>query len=93
MSPELYKYQVPYYHVIEKRVKEIDEAIMVFRAFFIPVESVYRFQLIKKDKMCNVELHKPLIDSLKNGDARSEEELAELLLLSIENESFWTDIQ
>lgn len=93
MSPEQIKTKVPSYKIVEEKIKQIDRTIMVFRIFFIPVESIYRFQLMKKDRMCTVEIHKTLLDTLKNGDTTAKEELAEILLISIDNDEFWTDIQ
>lgn len=93
MSPEQIKTKVPSYKIVEEKIKQIDRTIMIFRIFFIPVESIYRFQLMKRDRMCTVELHKTLLDTLKNGDTTAEEELAEILLISIDNDEFWTDIQ
>lgn len=93
MCPEETINKVPSYSLVEKKIRQIDRNIMVFRVFFIPVESIYRFLLIRKDKMCTVELHRSLLESLKDGNTAPEEELAETLLISIDNDGFWTDIQ
>ena len=93
MCPEETIHKVPAYNIVEKKIRQIDRDIMVFRAFFIPVESIYRFILIKKDRMCTVAIDKALLDALKEGDTASEEELAETLLISIDNDDFWTEIR
>lgn len=93
MCPEEIINKVPSYSLVERKIRQIDRNIMVFRVFFVPVESLYRFLLIRKDKMCTVAIDKALLEALKDGDKASEEELAETLLLSIDNDDFWTDIR
>ncbi|MBI4825530.1 MAG: hypothetical protein HY807_03810 [Nitrospirae bacterium] len=93
MCPEETINKVPSYSIVEKKILQIDRNIMVFRVFFIPVESIYRFLLIRKDRMCTVAVPKALLEALKDGDTALEEELAEMLLISIDNDDFWTEIR
>lgn len=93
MCPEETINKVPSYSIVERKILQIDRNIMVFRVFFIPVESIYRFLLIRKDRMCTVAVPKSLLEALKDGDTALEEELAEMLLISIDNDDFWTEIR
>ncbi len=90
-DPEITAIDVPSFSLVEWKIKQIDSTIMVFRIFFVPVELIYRFQLMKKDRMCTVDIDRSLLDELKSGVRTAEEELAEILLISIENENFWTE--
>ncbi|MDO8282644.1 MAG: hypothetical protein Q7U10_08525 [Thermodesulfovibrionia bacterium] len=93
MCPEETIHKIPAYNIVEKKIRQIDRNIMVFRVFFIPVESIYRFLLIRKDRMCTVAVPKSLLEELKDGGTALEEELAETLLISIDNDDFWTEIR
>jgi len=91
-DPEVTGVDVPSFSFVERKINQIDRTIMIFRIFFVPVESIYRFQLMKKDMMCTVDIDRSLLDELQRGVRTAEEELAEILLISIENEDFWSEI-
>jgi hypothetical protein len=91
-DPEVTKINVPSFGTVERKIQQIDAAVMILRVFFVPVQLIYRFQLLKKGMMCTVEIPKFLLDEIASGDRSSEEELAEILLLSIDNEESWREV-
>ena len=91
-DPEVTKINVPSFRMVERKLKQIDAAVLVLRVFFVPVQLIYRFQLLKKGMMCTVEIPKLLLDEISSGAHSAEEELAEMLLLSIDNEDSWREV-
>lgn len=91
-DPEITAIDVPSFSLVERKIKQIDETIMILRIFLVPVELIYRFQLMKKNMMSTVDIDRSLLYELKSGVREAEEELAETLLISIENEDFWTEV-
>ncbi len=91
-DPEVTKINVPSFSTVERKLKQIDAAVMILRVFFVPVQLIYRFQLLRKGMMCTVEVPKLLLDEIHSGIRSSEEALAEMLLLSIDNEDSWREV-
>jgi hypothetical protein len=88
-DPMVAEDKVPSYEIVEEKIKEIDSTIIISRIFYIFDNLSYRFQLIKKDKMCMVEIPKRLLDDLKNGNPASEQELTEILKLYVKSSECW----
>ena len=84
---------VPSYSVIEEKIKEIDNAIIIYRVYYLFNTFTFRFQLIKKDKMCVLEIPRALLESLNKDGSTSERELLQILNLNIENEECWADLK
>jgi hypothetical protein len=84
--------KVPSYKIVEEKIKEIDSNIIISRIFYIFDNLSYRFQLVKKDKMCMVEIPKKLLDDLKNGSPASEQELTDILKLYVKSSEYWAEI-
>jgi len=91
-DPVVAEDRVPSYEIVEEKIKEIDSTIIISRIFYIFENFSYRFQLIKKDKMCMVEIPKRLLDELKNGSPASEQELTEILRLYVKDSECWSEI-
>ncbi len=84
---------VPSYHIVEEKIKEIDNLIIIFRIYYFFNTFTYRFQLIKKDKMCILEIPRSLLENISKDGTTSEQELSKILNLNIENSDCWTDIK
>ncbi len=84
---------VPSYLVVEEKIKEIDNTIIIFRIFYLFNSFIYRFQLIKKNKMCIMEIPRSLLENLNKDGTRAERELQKILNLKIEDIDCWNDIR
>jgi hypothetical protein len=92
-DPMVTENEVPSYDVIAEKIKEIDNTIVIYRIYYLFSTFMYRFQLIKKDKMCMLEIPRSLLENLNKDGASSERELLQILDLNIENPDCWTDIR
>ncbi|HDH34384.1 MAG TPA: hypothetical protein ENG88_02890 [Nitrospirae bacterium] len=82
--------RVPSYEKVKEKIGQIDNTIIIIRTFYNFDNLTYRFQLIKKEKMCVMEIPKGLLDDLKNDGSSAEHELTDILKLYIENSDCWT---
>jgi hypothetical protein len=92
MDPQVSKEEVPSYEIVEEKIKQIDSAIIILRIFYILEHISYKFQLLKNNKICTVEISKKLLDELKDGNPTSEEKLMETLNLHIQRSDCWNEI-
>ncbi len=92
-DPVVSEDKVPSYEMVEQKIKEIDNTIIVYRIYYLLNTFTYRFQLIKKDKMCTLEIPRTLLEDLGKDGTTSERELTQLLNLNIENTECWTTIR
>lgn len=92
-DPMVTENKVPAYEIVEEKIKEIDITIIIFRTFYIFANLSYRFQLIKKEKMCMVEIPKRLLDNIKNDSTEAEQELMNILKLYIQNSECWAKFE
>ncbi len=83
---------VPSYSIVEEKIKEIDNSIIIFRIYYFFNTFMYKFQLIKKDKMCVLEIPRSLLENISKDGTTSEQELSKILTLKIENSDCWTEI-
>ena len=81
---------VPSYHAVEEKIKEIDNTIIIFRIYYLFNTFTYRFQLVKKNKMCILEIPRSLLENLNKDGTRAEQELSIMLNLKIEDSDCWT---
>lgn len=84
---------VPSFEIVEEKIKEIDNAIIVFRIYYFFNTRIFRFQLMKKDKMCIIEFPRRLLENLSKDGTSSQRELSKILDLNIENSESWSDVQ
>jgi len=92
-DPLVQEKDVPSFKIIEEKIKEIDNTIIIFRVYYFFNSRIYRFQLIKKDKMCIVEIPRSLLESVGNDGASAYHELSKLLDLNIENAECWDNFE
>ncbi|HDZ84427.1 MAG TPA: hypothetical protein ENH45_04325 [Nitrospirae bacterium] len=85
--------KVPAYNVVEEIIREIDHTIIIYRIYYLLGIFVYKFQLIKKDKMCVVEIPRALLESQGNDGTRAEQELSKLIITRIEDEESWYELR
>jgi hypothetical protein len=85
--------KIPAYDTVEEKIRQIDSTVIIARTFYVPDNLLYRFQLVKKNKMCMMEVPKKLLDDLKNNSATSEEDLKNLIQLYIQHPDAWVEIK
>jgi len=93
MDPRVPEDRVPSYDIIEATIRQIDNTVIIFRIFYMLDRFIYKFQLLKKDTMCIVEIPKKLLLDVKTGDLESERKLAAILTLSIESAECWNKVE
>ncbi len=92
MDPQVLKDKIPSYEIVEEKIKQIDGSIIILRIFYIFDHMAYKFQLIRNNKLCMVEIPKKLLDDLKRRGSTSEKELTEILDMYVQNSSCWTKV-
>ncbi len=92
MDRQVTKSQVPSYEIVEEKIKEIDGSIIVLRIFYIFMQIAYKFQLIKNDKLCTVEIPRKMLEGLRSRNPILEEKLMELLDESLQHTDCWVQV-
>lgn len=92
MDRQVTKYEVPSYEIVEEKIKEIDGSIIVLRIFYIFMQIAYKFQLIKNDKLCTVEIPRKMLEGLRSRNPILEEKLMELLDESLQHTDCWVQV-
>jgi hypothetical protein len=85
--------KIPAYETVEEKIRQIDNTVIIARTFYVPDNLLYRFQLVKKNKMCMMEIPKKLLDDLKNNGETSEEDLKNIIQLYIQHTDSWVEIK
>jgi bisphosphoglycerate-dependent phosphoglycerate mutase len=88
-DPVVEEKDVPSFSIIEEKIKAIDNTIIIYRVYYFFNSRIFRFQLIKKNKMCMIELHRNLLESLGKDGTSAEQQLMRILDLNIENDDCW----
>jgi len=92
MDRQVRKEEVPSYEIVEEKIKEIDGSIIVFRIFYIFMQIVYKFQLIKNDKLCTIEIPRKLLEGLKGRNGMLEDELNKILEAYLIQTDCWSKV-
>ena len=92
MDRQVTKHEVPSYEIVEEKIKEIDGTIIVLRIFYIFMHIAYKFQLIKNDQLCTVEIPRKLLEGLRGENPILEEKLAEILDSSLQQSDCWVKV-
>jgi hypothetical protein len=90
-DPVVLEKDVPSFDVVDQKIKELDNTIIVYRIYYFFNTFVYRFQLIKKDKMCMIEIPRDLLESMHTNGSSSERELSDIIARNIDNEECWAN--
>jgi len=92
-DPVVLEKDVPSFDLVSQKIKEFDNTIIVYRIFYFFNTFVYRFQLIKKDKMCMIEIPRSLLENMRINGSSSEQKLTDIINNNIENDECWTDFK
>ncbi len=92
MDRQVRKEEVPSYEIVEEKIKEIDGSIIVFRIFYIFMQIAYKFQLIKNDKLCTVQIPRKLLEGLNARNMMKEAELNKILESYLVQTDCWNKV-
>jgi hypothetical protein len=92
MDRQVTKHEVPSYEIVEEKIKEIDGSIIVLRIFYIFMHIAYKFQLIKNDQLCTVEIPRKLLEGLRGRNPILEDKLYEILDSSLQHSECWVQV-
>ena len=92
MDPRVAEDKVPAYDIIETKIRHIDNTVMIFRIFYMLDTFNYKFQLLRKDKLCILEIPKKMLLNLKNGDLLADQEITRILESSLESSDCWNNV-
>lgn len=93
IDPLMSEDKVPSYNVVEEIIREIDHTIIIYRVYYLLGIFMYKFQLIKKDKMCIIEIPSALLESQGNDGTGAEQDLSKIITTKIEDEECWYEIR
>ena len=92
MDRQVSRKDVPSFEIVEEKIKEIDGSIIVLRIFYIFMHIAYKFQLIKNDKLCSIEIPRKLLEGVRGRNSALEEELTRILDTNIQHADGWNQI-
>jgi len=92
MDRQVSRKDVPSFEIVEEKIKEIDGSIIVLRIFYIFMHIAYKFQLIKNDKLCSIEIPRKLLEGVRGRNSILEEELTRILDTNIQHTDCWNKI-
>lgn len=92
MDRQVSRKDVPSFDIVEEKIKEIDGSIIVLRIFYIFMHIAYKFQLIKNDKLCSIEIPRKLLEGVRGRNTVLEEELTRILDSNIQENDCWNEI-
>jgi len=92
MDRQVSRKDVPSFEIVEEKIKEIDGSIIVLRIFYIFMHIAYKFQLIKNDKLCSIEIPRKLLEGVRGRNSVLEEELTRILDTNIQHAEGWNKI-
>ena len=92
MDRQVSRRDVPSFEIVEEKIKEIDGSIIVLRIFYIFMHIAYKFQLIKNDKLCSIEIPRKLLEGVRGRNSILEEELTRILDTNIQHADGWNKV-
>ena len=92
MDRQVSRKDVPSFEIVEEKIKEIDGSIIVLRIFYIFMHIAYKFQLIKNDKLCSIEIPRKLLEGVRGRNSMLEEELTRILDTNIQHADGWNKV-
>ena len=90
-DPVVLEKDVPSFDVVDQKIKEIDNTIIVYRIYYFFNTFVYRFQLIKKDKMCMIEIQRSLLENMHTNGLSAEQKLSAIINNNVDNDECWAE--
>lgn len=92
-DPVVTEDKVPSFGIVDQIIKSIDNTIIVYRIYYLFTSFIFRFQLIKKDRMCIIEIPRSMLEKAGRDGTDAENELTRLVTGRIEDADCWTEFQ
>jgi hypothetical protein len=92
-DPLVAEKDVPGFNIIEKKIREIDNNIIIYRVYYFFERIIYRFQLLRKDRMCIIEIPRALLEELGQDGTSADREISKIISMNIENEDCWSPVE
>ena len=92
MDPRVTEDKVPAYEIVETKIRHIDNTVIIFRIFYMLDTFIYKFQLLRKDKLCILEVPKKMLLDLRNGDLIADKEMTRILESCLESSDCWKNV-
>ncbi len=92
MDPRVSEDKVPAYDIVEAKIRQLDNTVIIFRVFYILGRFLYKFQLLRKDKLCILEIPKKMLLDIRDGDISADLELSRILEVSLDSSDCWKHV-
>ncbi|UCH44859.1 MAG: hypothetical protein JSV11_11255 [Nitrospiraceae bacterium] len=92
-DPIVEEKDVPSFEIIARKIKDIDNSIIIFRIYYFFSRRAYKFQLIRKDRMCMFEISRELLENLGKDGTSSEQQISDMLTLNVDSEECWKRVE
>ena len=92
MDPRVSEDKVPGYDIVENKIRQFDNTVIIFRIFYMLDTFIYKFQLLRKDKLCILEVPKKMLLDLRNGDLMADKEMTRILESCLESSDCWKNV-
>jgi hypothetical protein len=92
MDPRVSEDKVPAYDIVENKIRQFDNTVIIFRIFYMLDTFIYKFQLLRKDKLCILEVPKKMLLDLRNGDLIADKEMTRILESCLDSSDCWKNV-
>jgi hypothetical protein len=92
MDPRVSEDKVPAYDIVENKIRQFDNTVIIFRIFYMLNTFIYKFQLLRKDKLCILEIPKKMLLDLRNGDVIADKEMTRILESCLDSSDCWKSV-
>ena len=92
-DPIVEEKDVPSFGIIARKIKDLDTSIIIFRIYYFFSRRAYKFQLIRKDRMCMFEISRELLENLGKDGTSADHQISEILSLYIDSEECWQKVE
>ena len=92
MDPRVSEDKVPAYDIVENKIRQFDNTVIIFRIFYMLDTFIYKFQLLRKDKLCILEVPKKMLLDLRNGDLIADKEMTKILESCLDSSDCWKNV-
>lgn len=92
MDPRVSEDKVPAYDIVESKIRQFDNTVIIFRIFYMLDTFIFKFQLLRKDKLCILEIPKRMLLDLRNGDLIADREMTRILESCLDSSDCWKNV-
>ena len=92
MDPRVSEDKVPAYDIVENKIRQFDNTVIIFRIFYMLDTFIFKFQLLRKDKLCILEVPKKMLLDLRDGDLIADKEMTRILESCLDSSDCWKNV-